>query len=62
MSFLVTNTEYDAIVEKDADTGERIPSVREVWDEEKRIWKRFVIKFDVSVKDSSDSTIEEYKK
>ena len=62
MSFLVTNTEYDAEIKKDAVTGKRIPSVREVWDTEKRIWKRFVLKFDKSLRESSDTNVEEYKK
>lgn len=43
MSFLITNTELDAIIEKDALTGKRIQSVREVWEDEKRIWRRYLL-------------------
>ena len=56
---LVTNTEIDAEITKDADTGERIPSVREIWEKEKRIWKRFVLKFSVDDDENTNTTIRE---
>ena len=61
ISLLVTNAEYDAPITKDAATGERIPSVKEVWEEEKRIWKRFIIKFDKDETGSADSDFSEFK-
>ena len=61
MSFLVTDTEYSAPVEDSTADGERIPSVKEVWDTVKRIWKRFNLKFDKSDPDDSDTTVEESK-
>ena len=44
ISFLITNTELDAIIEKDAESQVRIPSVREVWQKNKKIWKRWLLK------------------
>ena len=34
----------DAIIEKDAESQVRIPSVREVWQKNKKIWKRWLLK------------------
>ena len=58
MSLFVTNTEIDAIIEKDTETGERIKSVRELWNQEKRIAKNWLLKIN---KDKEISTIEEIK-
>ena len=44
ISFLITNTELDAIIESDAESKKRIPSVREVWQKNKKIWKRWLLK------------------
>ena len=61
ISLLVTNAEYDAPITKDAASGKRIPSVKEVWEDEKRIWKRFIIKFDKDETGSADSSFSEFK-
>ena len=34
---------------------------KEVWEEEKRIWKRFIIKFDKDETGSADSDFSEFK-
>lgn len=58
MSLFVTNVEIDAIVEEDTETGERIGSVRELWNDENRIAKNWLLKIN---KDKEISTIEEIK-
>ena len=58
LSLFVTNIEIDGIIEKDTETGERIGSVRELWNKEERISKNWLIKI---LKKDELSSIEEVK-
>jgi len=59
IALLVTNVEYDATIEKDAETGKRIPSIRSIWKDEKKIWRRFVLKFPLNQTESTNTEIVE---
>jgi len=58
MTLFVTNTEIDAVIEKDTETGKRIPPVREVWEKEKRIGRTWLLKI---IKEKELTEIEEIK-
>ena len=58
MTLFVTNSEIAAVIEKDTETGERIPSVREKWEKEKRIESWWLLKI---VKEKELTEIEEIK-
>ena len=58
MTLFVTNTEIDAVIEKDTETGKRIPPVREVWEKEKRIGRTWLLKI---IKQKELTEIEEIK-
>jgi DNA sulfur modification protein DndD len=58
LSLFVTNVEIDAIIERDTETGQRIGSVRELWNEEERISKNWLIRIE---KKDELSKIEEIK-
>ena len=58
LSLFVTNVEIDAVIPKDTETGQRIGSVRELWNDEERISKNWLIRI---LKKDELSKIEEVK-
>lgn len=60
MTFLVTNTEYDAIT-TDLETGEKIDSIRNVLRKNNKLWKEYVLRLTKTSESSSKTIMEEVK-
>ena len=58
MTFLVTNTEYDATT-TDLETGEKIQSIRSILTKNNKLWKEFVLKLNKVSETSTATIIEE---
>lgn len=58
MTFLVTNTEYDAET-TDLETGEKIDSIRNVLRKNNKLWKEYVLKLTKTSESSSKTIMDE---
>jgi len=59
ITFLVTNTEYNASIATDLTTGKKIPSIKETFEKNDRIWKEFQLELEKISEESSRTLVKE---